>query len=108
MYHEVTYNELRRRRYRRIRLVVAGVLAAALVWLALTVAGRSAREQGEAAVRTAVVRAALQCCAIEGSYPTSLSVLEERYGLVINEAAYQVRYEWLGDNIPPSVVVVAR
>ena len=81
---------------------------AALVWAGVTRAKASAREQGVASVRSAVVRAALQCCAIEGSYPTSLSVLEERYGLVINERDYEVRYEWLGDNIAPSVVVRAR
>lgn len=108
MYHEVTYDKLRGRRRARIRLAVACVLVAVLVWLAVGVAERSAREQGIATVRAAVVRAALQCCAVEGSYPTSLAVLEQRYGLVINKDDYDVRYEWLGDNIAPSVVVTAK
>ena len=105
MYHETTYDQLRSRRARRIRLLVAALLAALLAWQA-TVASRAlAREQAAVALRESVMRAALQCCAIEGSYPTSLAHLEERYGLVVNERDYRVSYEWLGDNIPPSVVV---
>jgi hypothetical protein len=55
-----------------------------------------------------VIEASKQCCAIEGSYPSSLEHLEQYYGLVINHNDYVVSYEWLGDNILPSVVVTAR
>ena len=67
-----------------------------------------AREQGAVALRESVLRSALQCCAVEGSFPTSLEHLEDHYGLVVNEDDYRVMYEWLGDNITPSVVVVPR
>lgn len=105
MYHEATYDDLRRRRVRRIGAVVAVALACAMVWVALTYSSDVAREQGAKALRESVVTAAMQCCAVEGSYPTSVKHLEEHYGLVINHDDYRVSYEWLGDNIAPSVVV---
>lgn len=105
MYHEATYDDLRRRRVRRIGAVVAVVLACTMVWAALTYSSDVAREQGAKALRESVVTAAMQCCAVEGSYPTSVKHLEEHYGLVINHDDYRVSYEWLGDNIAPSVVV---
>ena len=105
MYHEITYEDLRQQRNRRVRMVVVVALVALVVAFALARAQVQAREQGVATVRAAVLRAATQCCAVEGSYPPSLRVLEERYGLVINERDYHVSYEWLGDNIVPAVVV---
>lgn len=108
LYHEVTYEEQRHRRAARLRAVVALALACLVAWFALGWAQQLAREQGATALRDSVIQAALQCCAVEGSYPTSLSYLEEHYGLVVNERDYQVSYEWLGDNIAPSVVVRAR
>ena len=105
MYHEVTYEDLRERRKRRVRIVVATALACLAAFGAYLYSRVVSYEQGAAAVRQAVVNSALQCCAVEGSYPTSVSHLVDHYGLVINSESYRVSYEWLGDNIPPSVVV---
>ena len=49
-----------------------------------------------------------RCCAIEGSYPSSLEHLEESYGLTINHDDYVITYECFADNIMPSVVVTPR
>lgn len=108
MYHELTYQELRARRRRRIAIAVVTVVLALVAWLAVGLSQALQREQAAASVRESVVRSALMCCAVEGSYPTSVEHLEEHYGLVYNEAEYRVNYEWLGDNIPPSVVVTPR
>ena len=59
-------------------------------------------------VMKSVITASVQCAAVEGSYPSSLSHLESHYGLVINHDDYIVNYEWLADNVPPSVTVVPR
>lgn len=108
MYHEVTYEELsRRRRMRLIGAVVALVLVALVVAGAL-VSHRVTRAQGATSVRAAVLEAAIQCCAVEGSYPSALSHLENDYGLVVNHSDYVVTYEWLGDNVMPSVAVRLR
>ena len=107
MYHEATYDQLRQRRRRRMGILCALLLCLVLAWVAYGRSRELAREQGAASVRESVMRAALQCCAIEGSFPTSLTHLEEHYGLIVNEQDYRISYEWLGDNVPPSVVVVA-
>lgn len=108
MYHEVTYKELERRRQGHLRAVVAGMVVCALVACGLAYARLLLRDQGATALRSAVVDAALQCCAVEGSFPSSLAHLEDHYGLVINERDYLVTYEWLGDNVAPAVVVRPR
>ena len=108
MYHEVTYAELKRRRNKRILLAVVIVAILAALTMAVFVMRASAREQGVLSTREAIMSAAKQCCAVEGSFPTTLEHLEDHYGLVVNEDDYRVMYEWLGDNVAPSVVVVPR
>ena len=108
MYHELTYRQHNRRIAKRIiAFVIIVVLVAAAVFAA-TIAQASAREQAALSVRESVLTAAKQCCAIEGSYPASLSHLEQNYGLTINHQDYVVSYEWFADNVLPSVVVTAR
>ncbi len=108
MFHEITDQELRQRKKRRI---VAGICVALLV---LAVCGigfivrQNAREQGAAALRESILASAKQCCAIEGSYPRSLEHLEEDYGLTINHNDYVVSYEYFAGNVMPSVVVTPR
>lgn len=97
---------------RLIRRVIVPVAAVAAIVAACTLGGRTVtdmtREQGAASLRAAVLDAAMQCCAIEGSYPSSLAYLEEHYGLVVNRDDYAVTYESYAANVPPSVRVVPR
>lgn len=108
MYHELTYETIaRRRRSRIVVAVVCALLCALLAWV-LVVSADVSRRQATASVRDSITAAALQCAAIEGSYPSSLEHLERAYGLVINHDDYVINYEWLADNVPPSVTVVPR
>jgi hypothetical protein len=99
---------MRRRTARRIIMVVAVVAIIAVLAIGAVFALQGAREQATLSVRESVLNAAKQCCAIEGSYPTTLEHLEANYGLVINHNDYVVSYEWFADNVLPSVVVTAR
>lgn len=108
MYHEITTKEKARKRRNH---VIAAILACALVGMlvvALHFAHIGAREQGAVAMRKSILDAALRCCAIEGSYPLSLSHLEESYGLRINHNDYIITYEAYATNMVPSVVVIPR
>ena len=108
MYHEITYDQQKRNRRRRIiraLLVLALLVACAFMLLGAQV---GAREQAALSVRESVLNAAKQCCAVEGSYPATLEHLEKNYGLVVNHNDYVVSYEWFADNVLPSVVVSAR
>ena len=108
MYHELTYRELARRRRNRIVAAVCVLAVCAVLALASAIALRATEEQSVQAVHDAVVQAAVQCAAVEGSYPSSVAHLEEAYGLTYNHSRFLVYYEWLGDNVPPAVTVVVR
>ena len=108
MYHELTKQEIRRRTRKRMAGFFAIVLTVVLAVLVSNVVGASLREQGELSVRNAILSSAKQCCAIEGAYPSSLSYLEENYGLVVNRSDYAITYEVFADNVMPNVVVLAK
>ncbi len=108
MYHERTKDEIRSRRMRRvIAALVALVIVLAIAWGVLAFQ-ESAREQAAVAIRESILSTAMQCYAIEGSYPSSLKHLEDVYGLTVNHDDYVINYEWFADNVPPSVAVTAR
>lgn len=108
MYHEQTQSLISRRNRRHA--IVAAVVAALLVviWLVVGMIRTNAREQGAASLRNAILESAKQCCAVEGSYPSSIDHLEESYGLRVNTADYVITYESYAGNVMPSVVVVPR
>ena len=108
MYHETTYQEIAQRRRNRIIAALVALLLLVVLAFAAQMANEASYEQGAVSLRESVLDAAKQCCAIEGSYPSRLSHLEQRYGLMVNHTVYDVRYEWLGDNVLPSVVVTLR
>lgn len=108
MYHEITTRDkARKRRNRMIAVILACALVGILV-VALHFVRMGAREQGAVAMRKSIMDAALRCCAIEGSYPLTLSHLEESYGLRINHNDYIITYEAYATNMAPSVVVIPR
>ena len=108
MYHERTYAEIARTRRNRIIGVIIVALLCAVLVLSSFAARDVLRKQGATSVRESILEAATQCAAVEGSYPSTLFHLEQYYGLSINRDDYVINYEWLADNIPPSVTVVAR
>lgn len=108
MFHEITDHELARRR--KVRIAIACTIAAVLLaaWAIFGAVQQNTREQGAVALRNSILDAAKQCCAIEGSYPSSLDYLEQNYGISINHDDYVVSYEAFADNIVPTVVVTPR
>lgn len=108
MYHEQTIRDIRRRRRRRVTAALVACALAVAVAAGYGAVGDSLREQGAAAVRDSVLDAALQCCAVEGAYPSTLDHLEREYGLRVNHDDYVITYEAFAGNVMPSVVVVPR
>ena len=56
----------------------------------------------------AIRKAAVQCYALEGSYPPDVSYLMEHYGLQFDENRYAYRYEVFASNIMPDIEVHER
>ncbi|MBQ3329262.1 MAG: hypothetical protein IJG88_04840 [Eggerthellaceae bacterium] len=108
MYHELTYAEIARRRRVRIAAALVCVLLCVVLAALVLVSSRVSEEQAELTLHDTITTAAMQCAAVEGSYPSSLAYLEERYGVVYNHDRFIVNYEWFADNVPPTVTVVRR
>lgn len=67
-----------------------------------------ARAQALALTERSVRRAALQCYALEGAYPTSLGALTERYGVTVDQSRYFVDYRYVASNLMPEITVLPR
>lgn len=98
----------RARRRRITAAILAFAIAAAVAWFVWGVVSADLRQQGAESVRQVILDAAVQCAAIEGSYPATLSYLEDHYGVVVNHDDYVVTYEAFASNVMPTVVVVPR
>lgn len=98
----------------RTRLAMAAGLLAVLALLIAAFAlgsrkvGRDLDSASAQALRQAVLQAAVQCYAVEGSYPSSLDYLEENYGLLVNYDRFIVTYEAFASNLMPQVNVLER
>ncbi len=87
-------------------LVFAAVLA--ILFFATANLSRHAGEEGVAATRDAIERAAVLCYATEGFYPPGLAYIEAHYGVQVDHARFAVRYEVYASNIMPLIQVVGR
>lgn len=108
MYHEVTTGDRVRRLLRQIAAII---VLAALVWAVAYFYGpirSTMQDQAAASIRSSVLKAAMQCCAVEGSYPLTLGYLQDNYGLHVNETDYVINYEAFASNVLPSVTVVPK
>lgn len=89
-----------------IAILLAAILIAAVFLHALNRLdeGRTAlgREQLEQAIR----RAAAACYAAQGAYPSTLSDLQQHYGIQYDESQYTVHYEAVASNLMPDITVV--
>ena len=98
----------------RTRLTIAAGLLAVLALLIAAFAlgsrqvGRDLDSASAQALRQAVLQAAVQCYAVEGSYPALLDYLEENYGLLVNHDRFIVTYEAFASNLMPQVNVLER
>lgn len=108
MYHDHPYKSIRQ----KVLAAVAAVAAAVVVLLCVTqlygLVSRDMDEQAAAALRQAVVDAAVQCYAVEGKYPESLDVLENEYGVQINHARFIVTYDVYASNQLPDITVLEK
>ncbi len=66
---------------------------------------KTVAEQQTLVLENAVRRIAVQCYALEGSYPTSLVYMADNYGLYYDAEDYVIHYNNLGSNLLPEVSV---
>ena len=91
-----------------------GTLLSAIVFLLLILwvirgfasVSATAKDQGAAALETALRRSVVHCYATEGFYPPSLEYLEEHYGLTYDKDRYWIDYQPVGANLMPDMTVL--
>lgn len=108
MYTEPTVEQRRASRRKIIAVVVVICACAVALVIALNTVFSNAREQGAASIKNTILNAAMQCAAVEGSFPNNIAYLEEHYDLRVNHDDYVIIYEVLGSNVLPSIVVIPR
>lgn len=108
MYHVKRTWSLRARLLAAAGLLMVLVLAATGLGLGARRVSRDLNDASAQALRQAVLQAAVQCYAVEGSYPSSLDYLEENYGLLVNHDRFIVTYEAFASNLIPQVNVLER
>jgi hypothetical protein len=77
------------------------------VILTTMIAGKS-KIEGVELTYESLRRAAVQCYALEGVYPTDLDYLKTHYGLRPDERKYAVYYEYIASNLMPDITVLPR
>jgi len=65
-------------------------------------------EKQEESLQTAIERSVVQCYAVEGTYPPSLSYLEKHYGLTYDHDLFFVDYQVYGSNIFPDITILRK
>lgn len=58
------------------------------------------------AMEDSIRKAAIQCYALEGSYPPNVDYLAEHYGILLNKREYYYFYEVIASNIMPDITVI--
>ncbi|RKM55932.1 hypothetical protein D6853_10140 [Butyrivibrio sp. X503] len=86
--------------------VVIFVLVAVFVFLAIDSSGKNTIEKQQESLENALARDIVQCYAIEGRYPPSLSYIKEHYGLVYDDNTFFVDYRPIAANLYPDVTVI--
>lgn len=67
---------------------------------------RGQADAAKAQLEEALTRAAVACYAAEGAYPQDVAVLQERYGVRIDEERYTVIYDAFAENLMPDITVL--
>jgi hypothetical protein len=90
----------------RVLLIAAIVVVVVLsLWYGIEALHKSRGERELQFTKDAVVRATVQCYALEGRYPRGLKHLTENYGLTLDEDRYVYYYQSIGENIMPDIRV---
>ena len=92
----------------RVISVVIFVLIAVFFIQAVEYSGRSSIEKEQESLENAISRDIVQCYALEGMYPPSLSYIEDHYGLTYDKNVFFVDYQPIAANLYPDYTVILR
>jgi len=88
-----------------ITFVAVLVVAVFLVFAGLGSLSSTQSDKQLEIVRDAIMRAAIQCYALESQFPPSLAYLEENYGLILDRDKFIFHFSVSGENFLPKIDV---
>ncbi len=93
---------------RKLAPFAATVLILAIFAFSVSSFSRTAAEEQKHNLETALRKGIMQCYALEGRYPESLSYLLENYPIYYDPDAFYIDYQVVGQNLSPAVSVIAK
>jgi len=81
------------------------VVAVILVYIGLGNLGTTQEDKQIQIAQDAIVKAAVQCYALESQFPPSLQYLVDNYGLTLDQSKYVYHYRVIGSNMVPEIKV---
>ncbi|MCL2492564.1 MAG: hypothetical protein FWF33_00775 [Clostridiales bacterium] len=81
------------------------ILCIVLILMGLGRLGASQDTKQAKVAYDAIVKATVQCYALESRYPPSLKYLEDNYGVVLDHQKYVYDYRPIGENLMPQIHV---
>jgi len=91
-----------------IKPVVFAVVVVAAVFIVHVGLGNLSSTQEDKQIeiaRDAIIKAAVQCYALESHFPPSLQYLVDNYGLTLDEKKFVYHYRAIGSNMVPEIRV---
>ena len=88
-----------------IAFVAVVVVAVFLVFIGLGNLSSTQSDKQLEIARDAIMRAAVQCYALESQFPSSLQYLVDNYGVNLDEEKFIYHYRVIGSNMVPEIRV---
>ncbi len=85
--------------------IVLFVSVLLILSLSVTDVSSTVTDEQQVLIEDIIRRSAVQCYAIEGSYPSDLQYLIDNYGLYYNKEDFAVHYNNVGGNLLPEIKV---
>lgn len=99
-----------KKRYKKFAYIFTIIIIACIAKYMGNIGGflDNGAEQSNTAIEKAIQKSALECYALEGSFPPNIEYLAKNYGLIVNNDAYFYHYQPNGSNIMPDIKVMKR
>lgn len=91
-----------------IVLMIVSIVIMIAAYSAVSSVSNNSSEDSIKALEESLMRASVQCYALEGGYPPSLEYLSDNYGIIVDKETYYYHYDIQGSNIPPQIKVIKR
>ena len=88
-----------------VAFIVAVIILVVLVNIGLGNLGTTQEQKQIEIAQDAIVKAAVQCYALESQFPASLQYLADNYGVTLDEDKYVYHYRAIGSNMVPEIKV---